>query len=198
MVAKSGVALDDLVADPRPVALPPSEPGRFFSDQLQTGDGLVDCCPPIFGPAIERADAIFESLVSEPPGLKLITRRDVFMHNTWYANVASMKRGGRDSNRLDIHPSDAASRGVADGDLVRVTSEWGEITAPVRLDDDLLPGVVSLVHGGGHRGVTAMRTAAAMPGVNPNAVLPHGPGTYEPLSSQSHMTGVPVEVAPVG
>jgi hypothetical protein len=34
-----------------------------------------------------------------------------------------------------------------------------------------------------------------MPGTNCNALLPSGPGSYEPLSSQAHMTGVAVEVA---
>lgn len=195
MVSKCGVSLDDLVADPRAVALPPTEPGRFYSHQLQTADGLVDCCPPVFGEALGRAETIFAELATEPEGLKLITRRDAFMHNSWYANLPSMKRRGRETNRLDIHPADATERGLGDGDLASVRSAWGEITVPVRLDDDLLPGVVSLVHGGGHHGVTAMRTAAAMPGVNPNALLPHGPGTYEPLSSQSHMTGIAVQVA---
>jgi anaerobic selenocysteine-containing dehydrogenase len=194
MVGRSGVQLDDLVADPRAVALPPTEPGRFFTDQLQTPDGLVDCCPPVFADALVRSETIFAQLAAEPAGLKLITRRDTFMHNSWYANLPSMKRGGRETNRLDIHPADAAERGLDQGDLATVSSQWGEITVPIHLDEDLRPGVVSLVHGGGHHGLTAMRTAAAMPGVNPNALLPHGPGTYEPLSSQSHMTGIPVVV----
>ena len=31
--------------------------------------------------------------------LRLITRRDPYMHNSWYANVPAMKRGERDRNR---------------------------------------------------------------------------------------------------
>jgi hypothetical protein len=31
--------------------------------------------------------------------------------------------------------------------------------------------------------------------VNANALLPSGPGSYEKLSNQAHMTGVPIEVA---
>jgi hypothetical protein len=30
--------------------------------------------------------------------------------------------------------------------------------------------------------------------VNPNALLPTGPGSFDPLSNQAFMTGVPVEV----
>lgn len=197
MLAKNGIDLDDLRAEPRAVRLPATEPGRFYDDQLQTLDGRVDCCPPVFADALDRAEAIFHELVNEAPGLKLITRRDLFMHNSWFANVESMKRGQRDRNRLDVHPDDAAARGVADGDRVRVASTHGEVEVEVRLDPDLLPGVVSLVHGWGHRGVTGMRVAAASPGVNPNALLPIGPDSFEPLSSQSHMTGIPVTVEPM-
>jgi len=31
-------------------------------------------------------------------------------------------------------------------------------------------------------------------GVNPNVLLPVGRGTYEPLSSQAHMTGIAMSV----
>jgi hypothetical protein len=37
--------------------------------------------------------------------------------------------------------------------------------------------------------------AHAHPGANPNALLPNGAGAFEPLSSQAHMTGIPVTVA---
>jgi hypothetical protein len=40
-----------------------------------------------------------------------------------------------------------------------------------------------------------MRTARERPGVNCNALLPAGPGSFEPLSNQAHMTGIPVEVS---
>jgi anaerobic selenocysteine-containing dehydrogenase len=83
---------------------------------------------------------------------------------------------------------------VGDGDEATLSNEWGAIDVVVRLDDDLLPGVVSLVHGWGHARTPGMRVAQRDPGVNPNALLPVGPGSFEPLSSQSHMTGIPVEL----
>jgi hypothetical protein len=43
-----------------------------------------------------------------------------------------------------------------------------------------------------------MTFASATPGVNCNVLLPSGPGSFEPLSNQAHMTGVPVEVALTG
>ncbi len=93
------------------------------------------------------------------------------MHNTWFANVARMKRGGRTTNPLGVHPDDAAARGLADGDRVVVTSEHGESTSVVALDADLMPGVVSMVHGWGHAASPRLRVAAEHPGANPNVLL---------------------------
>ncbi len=196
MVGKCGVDFDDLVREPRAVALPPTEPGRFYDDQIHTTDGRVDCCPPLFEPAIERAESLFSKMSDEAPGLKLITRREPTTHNSWFANVDARRRGERSGNRLDMHPVDAAACHVADGDLVVLSSDHGQVEVVLRLSDDLLPGVVSLAHGGGHRGASGLSAASSVGGANPNAVLPIGPGSFEPLSSQSHMTGIPVTVAP--
>lgn len=201
MLSRAGIDLDAMRAGEvsTVVTLPAPEPGQFFDRQVQTDDGRIDCCPALFAPAIERADAIFDELAAEPAGaLKLITKRDRWMHNSWFANLERMKRPGRDTNPLTIHPDDASARGIGDGDLVRVASRWGELEVRVQLDEDLLPGVVALVHGWGHAGAPGMRVANRTPGVNPNVLLPVGPGSFEPLSSQAHMTGIPVEVQPAG
>ena len=73
----------------------------------------------------------------------------------------------------------------------------GRIEAPVRTDDSLRAGVVAMTHGWGHQRTPAMRVAHAHPGVNVNALLPSGPGSYEKLSNQAFMTGVPVTLTPV-
>lgn len=188
----SGVELADLRTDEPIRVLPAPEPGRFFDDQVQRADGLVDCCPPMFADAIERCHRWFNEF--DASGLRLIHRRDAWMHNSWFANLARMKRGGRTDNPLAMHPADAAARGVGDGDEVVVSSRHGEVVARVALDHDLMPGVVSMVHGWGHTLSPSLRVASADPGVNPNALLPTGLDSFEPLSNQAHMTGIEVEV----
>jgi anaerobic selenocysteine-containing dehydrogenase len=197
MLARSGISLDELMtSDTKVVELPAPAPGRFFEDQVHTDDGKVDCCPAIFTEALDRAESIFGELAAEPAdALKLITKRDQWMHNSWFANLDRMKRGGRDTNPLTMHPTDAEARGLRDGELARITNRWGELDVVVRLDEDLMPGVVALVHGWGHGRAPGMTVAAARPGVNPNALLPVGVDSFEPLSSQAHMTGIPVSVA---
>ncbi len=66
------------------------------------------------------------------------------------------------------------------------------------LSEDLMRGVVAMTHGGGHARTPGMRLANASPGTNCNVLLPSGTGSYEPLSSQAHMTGVAVEVSRIG
>jgi formate dehydrogenase len=195
----SGLSLADLQADHAPRELPPPLPGTFFADQVHTADGLVDCCPPTFAAALARCHDLFDDGLSAASRradgeLLLIHKRDAWMHNSWFANVERMKRNGRTENPLGMRADDAERLGLVDGGKVTVSSAHGEIEAIVEIDDDLMEGVVSMVHGWGHRASPRLRVAAAHPGSNPNALLPTGPGSFEPLSSQAHMTGVAVRV----
>jgi formate dehydrogenase len=192
----SGVDLAELQRTHEVRVLPRPAPGRFYDEQVFTGDGRVDCCPPSFAAALDRCAALFAGEATEVGDgrLRLIHQRDPWMHNSWFANVARMKRGGRTTNPLSIHPDDAGARGLADGERALVTSAHGQIETEVRHDPDLMPGVVAMAHGWGHRASPGLRVAHAQPGTNPNALLPVGEGSYEPLSSQAHMTGVAVEV----
>jgi anaerobic selenocysteine-containing dehydrogenase len=194
----SGVDLGALQEGPHTVVLPPPAPGEFFQRQVHTDDARVDCCPDGFAEAIERCHRLFAETSAEVAApdapLRLIHKRDAWMHNSWFANVPRMKRGGRTSNPLSMHPADAAAQGLADGDAVLVTSRHGEVATTVELDDDLMPGVVSMVHGWGHGVSPRLRVAHEHPGANPNVLLPIGDDSFEPLSSQAHMTGVAVRV----
>lgn len=197
MLRSRGTSLEAVRAAPHGVRFPDGlEPGAFYDEHVQRPNRKVDCCPDAFASAFDRCDAILAELRAEPPSqLKLITRREPFMHNSWYANVPSMKRGGRDRNRLYVHPDDLAAHGLADGAKVRLSNEHGAIEVEVAADDGLLRGVVALAHGWGQQRTPGMRLAQATPGVNANALLPVGPDSFEPLSSQAFMTGIPVELA---
>lgn len=192
----SSLELDDLQETGEPVLLPEPTPGAFYVTQVRTPDQRVDCCPPTFAEAIDRCHRFFDEANASRDGdrLLLIHGRDPWMHNSWFANVSRMKRPGRHTNPLSMHPDDAAARGLVDGQPIRVTSASGEIDSTVALDEALMPGVVSMVHGWGHRASPSLGIASTYPGSNPNALLPIGEGSYEPLSSQAHMTGIPVTV----
>lgn len=169
-------------------------------DRSETPDmwARVDAMPRSRGHSMAelRRDQIVAEFERMPAGtLQLITKRDGFMMNSWYSNLPKLKRKARDRNYLYMHPDDARLRQIVDGAEVTVHNRNGAIVAPVRLTDDLKPGVVAMTHGWGHGNTPGMRVANGTPGVNCNALLPSGPDSFEPLSNQAHMTGIPVEVA---
>ncbi|MDO9313980.1 MAG: molybdopterin-dependent oxidoreductase, partial [Burkholderiaceae bacterium] len=177
---------------------PRTRPETFFDEHLPTEDHRVDCCPADFAEAIARMDTLFDELAAEPPGqLKLISKRDAYMLNSWYGNLPKLKAQGRDHNPLFMHPDDARARQIADGDRVRIANRFGTVEAPVRLSAQLMPGVVAMTHGWGQGASPGLSVAQRTAGVNCNVLLPSGPGAFEPISNQSHMTGIPVEVRPV-
>jgi anaerobic selenocysteine-containing dehydrogenase len=178
------------------IAFERSEPEDFYDRYLQRDTQMVDCCPEVFEDAIVRMARLFdEEQGRSASDLKLITKRDAYMFNSWYANVAKLKTKDRDRNYLYMHPEDAEVRQIQEGATVRIENDQGAIAAPVKLTDDLMPGVVAMSHGWGQAQSGGMTVAKEAPGVNCNALLPSGPGSFEPLSNQAHMTGIPVQVS---
>jgi anaerobic dimethyl sulfoxide reductase subunit A len=49
--------------------------------------------------------------------------------------------------RIFINPVDAETRGIQDGDLVRVWNDHGELVIPARLTERILPGVIDIPQG---------------------------------------------------
>lgn len=125
---------------------------------------------------------------------RLINLRTHYMHNSWYQNVPQLKRPDQQDNPLHMSPADIEALGLSAGASVTVRSDAGALQAQVHADDSLLPGVVAMVHGWGNQRTPGLRLAAQHPGTNVNVLLPSGPGSYERLSNQAFMTGIPVQV----
>ena len=111
MLTGRGLSLDDVRAAPKGTVVFEDGliPGGFYERHLQHTDGLVDCCPDAFGPASLRFPTRPSPAThaSSSGGLRLISRRDTRMHNSWFSNVESLKRGARSSNPLDVNVDDA-------------------------------------------------------------------------------------------
>jgi anaerobic selenocysteine-containing dehydrogenase len=79
--------------------------------------------------------------------LVLLTPKSGFRFlNSSYSHLPR-HRWGEKAMAVDIHPDDAATRGIADGDVVRVESDHGELTLPARLSTTVRTGVVAVPHG---------------------------------------------------
>jgi anaerobic selenocysteine-containing dehydrogenase len=64
--------------------------------------------------------------------------------------------------KLLMHPDDARTRGLADGDLVRIFNELGEVHCPLQVAPAIRPGTVSLPKGLWRRSVRNGATATAL------------------------------------
>jgi anaerobic selenocysteine-containing dehydrogenase len=83
--------------------------------------------------------------------------------NSSYAHLPR-HRGAEGEPVLDLHPADAAPRGIADGDRVRVFNRQGAVTLRVRVGDRVRPGVVAMPHGWGPAHTPTGATANALTG----------------------------------
>jgi anaerobic dimethyl sulfoxide reductase subunit A len=77
--------------------------------------------------------------------LRLVTPKSRARTHSIHDNQPVLARADRDD--VWIHPSDAAPRGIADGDRVRVFNDRGATLLPARVTDRIAPGVVSIKEG---------------------------------------------------
>ncbi len=183
-----GLTLADIKAEPNGLDRGPAVPR--LREVLTTDSGCVELAPDYILSDLPR----FEAFETRPrPDLVLVSRRNVRSLNSWMHNVEVLMKG-RDRSRLQIHPIDAASRGLADGDLAVVRSATGSVTIAVDVSADIAPGVVSLPHGWGHDG-TGMQlgVAARYPGINTNVLSPGD--LLDEVSNNAVLNGIPVEVS---
>ena len=161
---------------------------------VATESGNIELAPERLVADLPRLE---DWLIEEPgPGLRLINRRDVRSMNSWLHNLPALAKG-RDRCTLQIHPEDAAERGLVEGCEALVRTRVGELRVPVELTEDVMRGVVSLPHGFGHAGSgVALRVATRRPGANVNAVTDDA--LSDAPSGASMLFGGPVEVEAPG
>lgn len=176
--------------------LPEPDRADTFRFGVHNDDGLIDCCPPVIMRAFPSAEEHWQELRGEPEDqLKLITRRSGLTVNSWMHNLAVHKKGVHTTNPLWMNSHDAQSRGLYPGVEVVVRSDFGQVRADLVLDDTLGPGVVAMSHGWGQKRAYGLQTARRFPGVNVNRLAPTGPGSFDPLTGQAHLTGINVTVS---
>ena len=190
--APDGVSLDKLRANPHGIdfgALQPRLP-----EVLRTASGKVELAPSELIADLDRLWSRVEDSDEMLDGrdLVLVGRRHLRSNNSWMHNLEVLVKG-KPRCTLQMHPLDAATRGISDGQHVSVASRVGRVSAPVELTDEIRPGVVSLPHGWGH-GVagTQMRVAGEYAGVNSNILTDEA--AMDPLSGTSVLNGIPVSV----
>ena len=112
----------------------------FLHDRLWSTDPATRGRPAPFSVVVD--DPPVDELTEEYP-LRLTTGRRLDRYNTGvqterYASPLSH------GETLDVSPEDAAALGIAEGEVVRVSSRRGSVEAPVRVAAELRPGLVFL------------------------------------------------------
>lgn len=107
---------------------------QFGTDFPRTASGKIEICPPELGPIGFQPPPASGALTMISPA----TSKSI---NSILAEVT------RPAVELTMHRTDASARGIADGDMVRVYNELGEIELPARVGDAVRPGVVAMPKG---------------------------------------------------
>ena len=115
----------------------PSGKIEFFSETLAAAgqDGLPGFVPP--------SESRWGESAKRYP-LELLGRKSDNYMNSTFANLPGhRKMEARTSQRIEMHPADAESRGVADGERVRIFNDRGSLELTAMLNASLPAGVVA-------------------------------------------------------
>jgi anaerobic selenocysteine-containing dehydrogenase len=88
-----------------------------------------------------------ETLSDGPYPLNFLPRKHKDSLNSSYGHLPVMRRQEREARTLEIHPHDAAARGLGDGMEVRVFNARGGFVLPLKISDNVQPGTVATFWG---------------------------------------------------
>ena len=158
---------------------------------LMTPDKRVQLAPPEFLASCRDLLGTGQLTDGRYP-MVLVNKRKRESMNSWLNESPGLYKLGRE-NPCEIHPDDAAAAGIADGDLVRVSSAVGSVEIRARVSDMMRQGVVCIPHGWGTR--TFDPTGRAAPqafGVNRNVLVDSA--RIDPLSQTPALNSTAVRV----
>ncbi|MFG6205415.1 molybdopterin oxidoreductase family protein [Pseudomonas retamae] len=157
--------------------------------RLKTPNQRIQAAPAEILADLQRFAALQAPAIDQ---LLMIGRRHVRSNNSWMHNYHRLVKG-KPRHQLLMHPADLASRGLSDGQRVRVSSRVGQIEVEVLGSEDMMQGVVSLPHGWGHaRPGVQMAIASGQPGSSANDLTDEC--QLDELSGNAALNGVPVTV----
>ncbi|NMP33424.1 molybdopterin-dependent oxidoreductase [Thalassotalea sp. M1531] len=188
---EQGMSLKMLMDNPHGLDLGPLKTNLI--NRLLTPNGEINLIPDLYVNDLPRLKASLElAPKSSQFPFELIGRRLAKSHNTWTQNSQRLVKG-KNPCTLEIHPEDAASIGIINGQKVTVSSEVGEVTLDAIITDDVLQGVVSMPQGWGHNQAdTKMAVAATQPGVSINDLTLAN--RVDALTGNAALNGTPVAI----
>lgn len=151
-------------------------PFGWVTDQV-LAQGRWDLMPEIF-----RAEGLPQpEPTSVPSGLRLLPRRQLSHMNSYLVSGQSTLPDENEVASIQLHPSDADARGIADAQAVIVRSKYGVLHGCARFDERRVPGSISVPHGYGALNVSELTSSVA---------------ALDPLTGMPVQSGLEVEVLP--
>lgn len=123
---------------------------------------------------------------------RLVSRRLKQVLNSLGPELPVLAKKGT-TNPAYFHPDDLSALGLRSGDLARITSPAGTLTAVVEAADDLRPGVISMAHSWGGLDLTDDRVREIG---TPTSRLVSTDRGYDPVTGMVVQSAIPVAVAP--
>ena len=170
---KDKVSIKFLKENPHGIDLGPLQP--CLPERLFTESKKIEIAPNLFLGDLKRLKKEFNNWnkVDKNNSFTLIGRRHLRSNNSWMHNTNRLVKG-KDRCTLLIHPNDALSLNIKDGQTVTVTSEVGQVKLPVEITDAIMQSVVSIPHGWGHnKKGTNIKVAQKHAGISLNDLTNH-------------------------
>jgi formate dehydrogenase len=139
----------ELEASPHGVVYAEKEYGRLF-EAIATSDGSVHLAPMVF---LERARTVLSTPTAAPSPkwpLLLSNQRWKSAMNSWLNETPTALQREK-TNTVYLNPDDAERLGIADDDVVRVSSRTAALECVAQVNSAPRQGVVILGHGWGSR-----------------------------------------------
>ena len=182
------LTLDKIRQHPHGLDIGPLHPS--LPDRLCTEDGKIRLIPSYITEDIARLAAAEQ--LTQPDEMLLIGRRHIRCNNSWMHNSHRLVKG-KPRWQLLMHPEDLTKHGLENNAQVKIQSRVGAVQTRVLASDEVMPGVVSLPHGWGHKreGVN-LSIAAEQDGVSCNDLTDER--LMDRASGNAALNGVPVKI----
>lgn len=137
----------------RPFMTTRSEPDLLPRAQggFHTPSGKFEfCCEKMARDGLDPLPAFVpphETLGNGPYPLNFLPRKHKDSLNSSYGHLPVMRRQEKEAHTLEMHPQDAAARGLKDGEEVRVFNGRGAFVLPVKISANVAPGTVATFWG---------------------------------------------------
>ncbi len=158
----SGLSLEMLRAQPGGVRVPPATHYRKFAEpvdgvprgfhtstrriELYSGKLLEHGYPPLPEYQEPLVSPVSRPDLAERFPLILTSAKNPLFCETQHRALPSLRRQSMEPE-VELHPADAAERGISPGDWVRIETPQGSVRARARMNETLRPGVVCGQHG---------------------------------------------------